>query len=237
MELAELRRVSMVCERFQPALRNGKLQEIVVRDGVLRLAPSGELIAITTTYSPMVAEIDVPAEVEPDDPGIGVHDEPLPSAEEREPVWQGRSMLQNSNPAATSAKIGMGRMPRGVFLFARHVKHGHRRSKGGCPICKPRVVSVGRIGSMKLRAGLGEITDLATSGSRLTRLQPTYIFNEAPRSFVEESKPEPLVEPGRINATEMAARIAARRPEAEPLVADPASAKVDDELRNSVLFW
>src|SRR5947199_9446973 len=56
-ELQEWRRVALVCERFQPALRNGKLQEIVLRDGVLRLAPSGELMAITTTDTPLVADI------------------------------------------------------------------------------------------------------------------------------------------------------------------------------------
>ena len=49
--------MALVCERFQPALRNGRLQEIVLRDGVLRLAPSGELMAVTTTDVPMV---DVP---------------------------------------------------------------------------------------------------------------------------------------------------------------------------------
>src|SRR5436309_8044792 len=61
-ELQEWRRVALVCERFQPALRNGRLQEIVLRDGALRLSPSGELMAITTTDSPMVADIEVPAE-------------------------------------------------------------------------------------------------------------------------------------------------------------------------------
>src|SRR2546428_3945126 len=69
-ELEEWRRVALVCERFQPALRNGRLQEIVLRDGVLRLAPNGELLAITTSDTPMfAADIEVPEveiEVEPD---------------------------------------------------------------------------------------------------------------------------------------------------------------------------
>src|SRR5437867_779022 len=65
-ELQEFRRIALVCERFQPGLRNGRLQEIVLRDGVLRLSPSGELMAITTTDSPMVADIEVPAESEID---------------------------------------------------------------------------------------------------------------------------------------------------------------------------
>src|SRR3989442_1140478 len=90
-EVAEWRRVSVVCERFQPALRNGRLQEIILRDGVLRLSPSGELMAITTTDTPMVADIEVPAEpeidLEPD-----VLDEPLPAGAEPEIVWEGRSM-------------------------------------------------------------------------------------------------------------------------------------------------
>ena len=81
-------------------------------------------------------------------------------------------MIQGANPVSQSARVGMGRMPRGAFLFARSVRHSHRRSKGGCPICKRRVVSVGRIGSMRLRSGVGEITDLAAAGSRLTRLAP-----------------------------------------------------------------
>src|SRR3989442_1989790 len=66
-ELQEWRRVALVCERFQPALRNGRLQEIVLRDGVLRLAPSGELLAITSSDVPMVADLDeVPVEPEID---------------------------------------------------------------------------------------------------------------------------------------------------------------------------
>src|SRR5439155_10966016 len=128
-ELSEWRRVAVVCERFQPALRNGRLQEIVLRDGVLRLAPSGELMAITTTDTLMVADIEVPSEpeidLEPD-----VLDEPLPPMAEPEIVWEGRSMLQASNPAAPGPKVGMGRMPRGAFLFARPVRHTHRKTKG-----------------------------------------------------------------------------------------------------------
>src|SRR5437879_6229225 len=65
-ELQEWRRVALVCEKFQPALRNGKLQEIILRDGVLRLSPSGELMAITTTDVPMVADIEVLSEPEID---------------------------------------------------------------------------------------------------------------------------------------------------------------------------
>src|SRR5207249_957010 len=101
-ELQEWRRVALVCERFQPALRNGKLQEIVLRDGVLRLSPSGELMAITTTETRMVADIEVTAEpeidLEPD-----VLDEPPPRMAEPEPVWEGRSMIQGANPVTQSA--------------------------------------------------------------------------------------------------------------------------------------
>ena len=150
-------------------------------------------------------------EVEPD---IDVLDEPLPPTEEPEIVWEGRSMLQAANPAAPSAKVGMGRMPRGAFLFARPVRHTHRKTKGGCPVCKRRVPSMARIGSMRLRAGQGEITDMSSAGSRLTRLQPTYIDAVASRSFVEEPAPEAPPAPARISAVEMATRIAARRPEA-----------------------
>src|SRR5881397_877818 len=58
-ELHEWRRVSLVCERFQPALRGGRLQEIILRSGALRLSPTGELMAVTTTDVPMVADIEV----------------------------------------------------------------------------------------------------------------------------------------------------------------------------------
>src|SRR5439155_25196689 len=123
-ELQEWRCVALVCERFQPALRNGRLQEIILRDGVLRLAPSGEMMAISTSDTPMVAE-DIPvSEVEIEaEPEIDPLDEPLPFAPEPEPVWDGRSMIQAANPAAPSAKVGLGRMPRGAFLFARPVRH------------------------------------------------------------------------------------------------------------------
>src|SRR5439155_23895505 len=126
------------------------------------------------------------------------------------------SILQAANPAAPSAKVGMGRMPRGAFLFARSVKsHGHRKNKGGCPLCKRRVVSVGRIGSMKLRAGQGDITDLAAAGSRLTRLQPTYIDAVASRSFVEETIPEaPPVPQSAPEPVELRARLVSQRHEA-----------------------
>ena len=65
-ELSEWRRTALVIERFQPALRNGRLQEVVLRDGVLRLSPTGELMAVTTTDTPMVADIEVPSEPEID---------------------------------------------------------------------------------------------------------------------------------------------------------------------------
>src|SRR2546426_10723802 len=52
--LADLRRITTVCERFAPQVRNGRLVEVTLRDGgVLRIAPSGELLAITTTDTPM----------------------------------------------------------------------------------------------------------------------------------------------------------------------------------------
>ena len=53
------------------------------------------------------------------------------------------------------------------FLFARPVRHTHRKTKGGCPVCKRRVPSMARIGSMRLRAGQGEITDMSAAGSPL----------------------------------------------------------------------
>src|SRR5207245_2834323 len=111
------------------------------------------------------------------------------------------------------ATRAMCKTPRGASRSARPVRHSHRKTKGGCPVCRRRVPSMGRIGSMRLRAGQGEITDMAAAGSRLTRLQPTYIDAVVQRSFVEP-EPAPEAPPARINAVEMATRIAARKPEA-----------------------
>src|SRR5438876_1340655 len=66
LELQEFRRVALVVERFQPAMLNGRLQEIVLRDCVLRRSPTGEVMAITTTDATMVAEVEVPAALEPE---------------------------------------------------------------------------------------------------------------------------------------------------------------------------
>ena len=78
---------------------------------------------------------------------------------------------------------------------------------------------------MKLRAGQGDITDLAAAGSRLTRLQPTYIDAVTSRSFVEETIPEAPPAP-RIKATDLdpvalRARLAAREPEAPGVLVEP----------------
>ena len=75
-----------------------------------------------------------------------------------------------------------------------------------------------RIGSMRLRAGQGEITDMSSAGSRLTRLQPTYIDAVAQRSFVEPAPETPQAPPAppRIGAVEMARRIDARGAPLEP---------------------
>src|SRR5438094_1107829 len=66
LELAEFRRVSLVCERFQPAMLNGRLQEIVLRDCILRRSPTGEVMGITNTDATMVADIEVPVALEPE---------------------------------------------------------------------------------------------------------------------------------------------------------------------------
>src|SRR5207247_6229365 len=55
-ELAELRRVTLVCERFAPQVRNGRLVEVTLRDRRgRRIAPSGELLAITATDTAVCA--------------------------------------------------------------------------------------------------------------------------------------------------------------------------------------
>ena len=57
---------------------------------------------------------------------------------------------------------------------------------------------------MRLRAGQGEITDMSAAGSRLTRLQPTYIDAVAQRSFVEPPQaPEGPPAPPRIGGSGM----------------------------------
>src|SRR5207247_8990437 len=55
-ELAELRRITTVCERFAPQVRNGRLVEVTLRDRRgRRIAPSGELLAITATDTAVCA--------------------------------------------------------------------------------------------------------------------------------------------------------------------------------------
>src|SRR2546428_6168182 len=75
LELAEFRRVSLVCEKFQPAMLNGRLQELQLRDCILRRSPTGEIMAITSTDATTFADIDVPVALEPEIEGPDIDDD------------------------------------------------------------------------------------------------------------------------------------------------------------------
>ena len=164
LELAEFRRVALVCEKFQPAMLNGRLQEIVLRDCVLRRSPTGEIMAITSTDATTVADIEVPVALEPEiEPPDSTDDVTLQEyrAEEQsvpfvavreEPVPEWRPPAKPKPAAIRSSE----------FPTARHTMM-KSVSRMRCPRCKSNFVhglgNEGHIAYRTLRGG--PIIDIA----------------------------------------------------------------------------
>ena len=233
-ELAEIRRVTMACERFAPQLRGGRLVEITLRDGsVLRLAPSGELILIVASDTGML-DVDIQvseARIDETDDAADDIDAPLEAyrqemeaealaplvpADETLEVWKPptlpRRRMRNSDEFSTASR-------------ARSVS----ASRARCPACR---------GGLKANAGIklhlakgGPIRDVA--GRKQTALGMLQVELVAePISFIgsadlKERRPKPAPQPApRIKATdldpvELRARLAAREPEAPGVLVEP----------------
>src|SRR6266571_1474677 len=200
-ELARWRLVSECIEKGAPALsRGGRLVELMIPYGVLRVQPDGGLVCLEESEPTELVSVTWDPEPLPDprpEPEPDVIDAPLPpilpgSFESDEIHVPGDDELVIDPPqmATEGRRDGTETAKGGIAsyrtsLALRKVQR-HRSKSGKCPLCRGPCVAPEFLPVAKLAQGRGRIIDL--HGSRQLKVTAqTFLENPVPRTFAEVS--------------------------------------------------